>query len=308
VFFTHGDRGGEPVLVSFDAAGRLLDEHRVTNAENIDWEDISAAPCPDEGWCLYIGDIGDNDAVRESISVWVVREPEEGDRKIRAIEQYVGVFPDGPHDAEALMVQPCSGRIHLVTKDKDGASVVYRFPPLPEGASDLERVAQLQLDGPTAESREVTGGAWDDDGDRVALRTADRVFEWRSDPERPNAHWTVPPLEIVGAGEALGLGEGLTYGPVDDGDTDLYGVGEGSPIPLSRYACEGHAPAAADAVCEFPQTGRSCGCATGTLLAPGAQAASVPGVLGLAALAALAARVRRARAPGRATGRTEPSR
>lgn len=254
VFFTHGDTGDASILVAFTADG-LEDEHTVVDAANDDWEDLVAAPCPDEGDCLYIGDIGDNDEDRADITVYVVREPRAGDARIRTIAQYVAVYPDGPRNAETLLMQPCSGRLHVVTKSSDGFSTVYRFPAAPEGTVTLEEVAHVQLEGPTAESAEATGGVWDDDGDRVAIRTSDRVFEWVTDPDQPNNHWQDAPLVIVGAAEIQG--EGLTYGL----DGNLYGTGEGSPIPLTRYTCEDLGPVDA-ADCVFPQTGRKCGCST----------------------------------------------
>ena len=33
--------------------------------------------------------------------VYVVREPQGDDDRVRAIERYVAVYPDGPHNAEA---------------------------------------------------------------------------------------------------------------------------------------------------------------------------------------------------------------
>ncbi|MEQ1506946.1 MAG: hypothetical protein ABMB14_32260 [Myxococcota bacterium] len=255
VFFTHGDHGDEPVIVAFDRTGALIGEHTVVDAENRDWEDIAAAPCPDEGDCLYIGDIGDNEGDHPSITVYVVREPREGDDRIRTIASYVGSYPDGAQDAEALMVQPCTGRIHLVTKADDGLSTVYRFPLFPEDPVVLEEVAKVEFLGPTPASREVTGGAWDDDGQRLALRTTDRVYEWATDPAQPNAHWLDAPTELAGAGEAQG--EAIAYGP----DGNLYSTGEGATIPLTEYTCDDLG--SSDVPCEFPQTGRSCGCAIG---------------------------------------------
>ncbi|MEZ4235643.1 MAG: hypothetical protein R3F59_05675 [Myxococcota bacterium] len=269
VLFTHGDQGDEPVIVSFRTDGTLLDEHRVTNADNTDWEDIASAPCPDEGWCLYIGDIGDNHRDHDKITVYVVREPEAGQTRVRAIERYVAVYPDGPHDAESLLVDPCSGRITVVTKEDDGASQVYQYPPLDaiDGVVTLTRIAGLALPGPTATSRAATGGAFSDDGDELAVRTGDRIFLWTVDRDAPNAHWTAPPLELVGSVEHDG--EGVAFGP----GGDLYTVGEGQPIPLSLAPCTTPGPAS-EATCAFPQTGRRCGCsgapgsgATGALLA-----------------------------------------
>lgn len=286
VFFTHGDSGAAPVIAAFDTSGALLGEHTVVDATNEDWEDIASAPCPDEGDCLYIGDIGDNAATRQQITVYVIREPKEGDDKVHTLARYLATYPDGPRDAETLLMMPCTGRLHVVTKVSTGESEVFRFPAVPEDKQTvvLEKVSNVFVDGPTAESREITGGAWDDSGDRVALRTSDRVFAWATDPARPNDHWLDAPLELVGAGEAQG--EGLTYGV----DGDLYGTGEGTPIPLTRYDCT--APTdGADAACTFPQTGKRCGCAEAPQ--PGALAGWLAGAAALVTL-----RRRRSRAAG----------
>ncbi len=273
VFFLHGDRGDEPVLAAVDRSGALIGEHRVVDAENEDWEDLAAAPCPDEGDCLYVGDIGDNDEMRANVTVYVVREPAEGDEKVSSIRRYVGVYPDGPHDAEALLVDPCTGRVHVVTKEDPAR--VFAFPFDPEDTSTLEAVAELTLPGPTRDARQITGGDWDRDGDRFVLRGADRQYLFTVDPDVRESTWALAPEVLVGTTELQG--EGVCFGP----DGDLYTVGEGRPAPLSIVACA--EPGPSEAPCRFPQTGPSgCGCA------------GAPGPLGgWVALAALAARRRR---------------
>lgn len=252
VYYTHGD-DGPATLYAFDRGGPL-DTVAVIGADLDDWEDLAAAPCPDKGDCLYLGDIGDNDATRAAIEVLVVREPEAGDTETKVRERYAGVYPDGPHDAEALLVHPCTGRIHVVTKDDDGLSTVYRFPPLAEltaEAATLEQVTRLQIDGPTAEARRVTGGDFDLDGDRAVLRTATQLLEWTIDPAAPNAAWSQAPNVIAAA--AVEQGEGVAFTLAGGFVT----TAEGAPTPVAEVACE--APVASDHACDFPQAG--CGCA-----------------------------------------------
>lgn len=253
VFFTHDD-DGPPRLYAFDASGSVVGTFEVPDADNEDWEDIAAAPCPDKGDCLYIGDIGDNNEDRPNITVYVVREPEAGDSKVKGVARYTAVFPDGPRDAEALLVQPCTGRIHLVTKAGDGLSTIYRMPFDPgRDAVSLEEVGKVQIEGPTAEARRVSGGDWDIDGERLVLRTASQILEWNTDPDAPNAHWSDAPRVIVGADERKG--EAVAF----DLDGGLVTTSEGTPMPVSRFPCSTE-PSSAE--CVFPQTG-GCGCATG---------------------------------------------
>jgi len=254
VFYTHDD-DGPPRLFAFDRTGTLLATYDVADAEHDDWEDIAAAPCPDKGDCLYIGDIGDNDEDRANISVYVVREPEDAGDKAKLVARYTAVYPDGPEDAEALLVQPCSGRIHILTKGtSEGLSTVYRMPFDPgRDVVTLEEVAKVQIDGPTAEARRVTGGDWDLDGDRLVLRTGSQVLEWTTDPEVPNGHWSDPPKVLVGAEGRQG--EGAAF----DLDGGVITTSEGAPVPLSTFACE-VSPSSHE--CLFPQTG-GCGCEQG---------------------------------------------
>jgi len=254
VFFTHDD-GGPAQIRAFRTGGQALESIDIQGADNVDWEDIAAAPCPDKGECLYIGDIGDNDENRSTVVVYVVREPEEGDDKARVREQLVAQYPDGPHDAEALLVHPCTGRVHIVTKDDDGASTVFRFPALSEIGKEvvtLEKVASLTIDGPIAEARRVTGGDYDLDGDRVVLRTGAEMLEWDIDPTAPNKHWATAPRRLAAADEQQG--EAVTF----DLDGNLVTTSEGAPMPVAVLPCT---TAPANHECVFPQSG--CGCAMG---------------------------------------------
>lgn len=252
VWFTHGDRGDAAELVAFHAQQGVIERHAVVGAPNDDWEDLAAAPCPDEGDCIYIGDIGDNDGDRDSVRVFAVREPEAGGTA-RAIRTWEAVYPGGPRDAEALLVHPCTLDILVITKDDTGLAGVFRFPT--DGSKVLEHVGQFTLSGDKASSRRVTGADFDADGDRVIVRTGDRLWEWDVDPAAPNAHWTTAPREVANLVEAQG--EAVTYGP----DGGLWTTSEGIPATLSVLACE--EPVASDHVCDPPQSGGGCGCSTG---------------------------------------------
>lgn len=275
VWFTHDDRGGEPALYAFRLDGTVLGTHRIADADHEDWEDLAAGPCPDAGDCLFVGDIGDNDGLRPQVTIYVVREPEEGDDRISTIRRWVAVYPDGPRDAESLLVHPCTGEVSIVTKDADGASEIWRLPAEPDEVSTLRLVATVQLDGPEEEARQAAAADWDPDGDRVGIRTSSRLFEWVADPADPDAHWGEAPA-VIALPTAVG-GEGFAY----DLDGGFVVTSEGDPIPVDAAACEDLLPS--DHPCDPPQTGRTCGCDQGA-----------PGATGLA-LGALAGLLRRRR-------------
>jgi sugar lactone lactonase YvrE len=60
-FWSHNDSGGDPELYHFSEDGTLLHTLRISNGENIDWEDIALT----SDGRLLIGDFGNNSNDRE---------------------------------------------------------------------------------------------------------------------------------------------------------------------------------------------------------------------------------------------------
>ena len=128
VLFTINDSGNEAYLFALDTTGIERGAWRVTNATNVDWEAISGGPCtlPAEdadtalrvSRCLYIGDVGDNEARRNAVHIYQVPEPVAQDSgytgSLRA-RQLAFTYEDGQHDVEAMFVAR-DGSINLVTK------------------------------------------------------------------------------------------------------------------------------------------------------------------------------------------------
>ncbi|EME23706.1 hypothetical protein [Rhodococcus triatomae] len=142
----------------------------------VDVEDLALS-----GGALWLADTGDNNRARTSIGL-ISMDPGTGAGDRRAL-----VYPDGAHDAEALLVG-ADGRPVIVTKEVLLAAGVYTvdrsIADLPEGPTTLRRAGQVRL-GPTgtpggpvpiAGSTLVTGGAVSADGRVVALRTYTDVY------------------------------------------------------------------------------------------------------------------------------------
>ena len=89
---------------------------------------------------LYIADIGDNNAERRSVRVFFFSNPRANGLTV-SYHAYDFRYPDGPHNAETLLVND-SGRLFIVTKD-DKESAVYAAPRKPErqGVNVLKKVA-----------------------------------------------------------------------------------------------------------------------------------------------------------------------
>jgi hypothetical protein len=174
--WTHND-SGQPILVSLDTRGTITGHVRVSGAKVDDWEAIATGPC-DGGSCLYIGDIGDNEARRRSITVYRVPEPSAASGTATVSGVFNATYPDGAHDAETLLV--AGGRLYVVTKGDPGAVAVYAFPAqLQTNATmKLERITSVAAKA-DASSR-ITDGSVSPDGNWVVLRSRSSLTFYRA--------------------------------------------------------------------------------------------------------------------------------
>lgn len=188
LYWTHNDSGDGPFLYAFDSQGAHKGVWRVTGATARDWEDLATGPGPERGiHYLYIGDIGDNPGARPELRIYRVAEPvitpaDATSRKANPIatkdpEVIRLRYPDGRHDAEALLVHPVSGNIYIVIKVPFGNPVIYeaRAPLSTAEVITMVRVAEIRL--PAFFGGLITGGDISPDGSRVALCDYNQGYE-----------------------------------------------------------------------------------------------------------------------------------
>jgi hypothetical protein len=216
--WTHND-SDEPILFILDSRGSVTGRVQVAGATVVDWEAVAVGPCP-SGSCVFVGDIGDNNARRDRITVYRLPEPAGANTAVPA-EAFHATYPDGPHDAETLLVAP-DGVIYIVTKGSTGPVALYRFPRSPSGTSvRLERVGALRSAGRVADHQEITDGAVSPDGARVVLRTHHALLFYRT-AELLAGNWREEQIaDLTPVAEPQG--EGVTLGP----DNSVYLSGEG---------------------------------------------------------------------------------
>lgn len=242
VVYTHDDSGDEARFFAVGPDGRTRTTYRLPGVQVRDWEDMARGPDEQGRSSLWLGDIGDNSALRErGLLVHRVLEPEPTDRERVTTEPPTSFrlrYPDGPGDAEALLVHPRTGRLYIVTKPLAGPAQVYAAPERldPDGPNALERVAQARVrstgtpGGPGIGGLAnllVTAGDISPDGTRVALRTYTDLYEWRVDGDDVAGAFAGEP--VVTPLPATRQGEGLAYAP--DGRSVLTSSeGVGAPV------------------------------------------------------------------------------
>ncbi|MGV3632135.1 MAG: hypothetical protein ACO1O6_13075 [Bacteroidota bacterium] len=140
VLVAHNDSGNEPVLYFLDLEGTIFHEVRITNATNVDWEDLTT----DGKGSIYIADIGNNTNRRKDLKIYVVngknilQKSEAEARTITLSYSDQTAFPpenktDWHFDAEALGFYHDSLVIFTKsqTKPYDGITHCYKFPAKP---------------------------------------------------------------------------------------------------------------------------------------------------------------------------------
>jgi hypothetical protein len=169
------DGGEELAVYLLDAACQVIDVHTAA-VDPYDPEDMAVAA---DG-TVWLADTGDNNATRTTVALLALRT--DGSTGV-----YRLTYPDGPHDAEALLLAP-DGTPYIVTKELLGASGVYSpGSALADGGTvALAKVATVGLTftgtagGPVGQAGQllVTGGAVAADGRHLALRTYTDAYVW----------------------------------------------------------------------------------------------------------------------------------
>jgi hypothetical protein len=201
---------------------------------------------------LWVADTGDNftnaaNQRRETIALW--RVPNGGGTPVI----YRMAYPDGPHDAEALLFGPGDTPV-VVTKDPSGTAGIYQ-PSGPLQANTRQGVPMKKVGtwkpkrtgtpnplGPAGQIL-VTGAAQSPDRARAVLRTYSDAYEWDvAGGDVVKAITTGQPRVTPLPNEPQG--EGIAYSP--DGKTFLTCSDQPGASRIVRYQpVAATAPAAA---------------------------------------------------------------
>ncbi|HEX2048179.1 MAG TPA: hypothetical protein VHF27_10460 [Acidimicrobiales bacterium] len=205
LLWTHNDSDDAPLLYCLDLEGASCGRWRVTGAEAFDWEDMAAGPGPQAGEpYLYVGDIGDNLDQRREVVVYRVPEPEApADSPSAATAPAEALrlrYPDGPHNAEALLVHPATADLYVIAKDAQSAGVYKASAPLEASrVATMVRVGAIRLGAGTRGLEQVTGGDISPDGRRVAVSTYGQGYELElpQDAAAFDDIWAGAPVPVV---------------------------------------------------------------------------------------------------------------
>lgn len=194
VYYVHNDSGDTSRFFAITPEGKLLStiyfKGDPKERQGVhDCEDIAVGPGPAKGKSyVYIGDIGDNGSVREDITIYRAEEKAawlKQDQSEAIVEPLHLKYPDGPRDAETLMIDPLEKLIYIVSKRRD--SVTVYTTPMNYRSNDtviLTKRCKLFFKG-IKPLKWITAGDISKDGLQILLKSYEDVYYWKRNKDEP---------------------------------------------------------------------------------------------------------------------------
>nr|MBC7612144.1 hypothetical protein [Pseudopedobacter sp.] len=227
LMWVHNDSGDEGRVFLIDNKTKIIAKY-LFKKEVIDCEDI-ALYTPQSGRAqIFVGDIGDNNAQRNYISIYKFDEPSlsvksSTELSVKNVTELKFKYPDGARDAECLMIDEKDQEIYIVSKREDSVAV-YSAPlnSQPNKIITLKKRIKLFFPGEKG-SKGITAGDISRDGKEVIIKSYINVFYWDRQPNE-----TIPqclkrafiglPYNPEKQGEAIGfLKDGRSYYTISEG-------------------------------------------------------------------------------------------
>lgn len=219
VWWLLADGPGTDRLWAVGADGATLGAVVLEGFTGVDTEGLATGPCGpgDATPCLYVGDIGDNLAGRDEVTVARLVEPDlaAGVPSAAAVDTVVLRYPTGPVDAEALLVDEAGLPLIVTKQDSLEGPGAQLFAAAAWADGVLEHLGPVAFPGPRlpflAFGAGVVVTAADATAGRVGVRTYDHVAEFVApDPSLPLRSFpTWPAHEVPSAPETQS--EALAY-------------------------------------------------------------------------------------------------
>ncbi|WP_461147240.1 hypothetical protein [Spirosoma pulveris] len=176
------DSGNANQIQLLTKTGGISARYILDGLINHDWEDIATGPGPLVGKTyIYLAEIGDNNFKHDQKIIYRFPEPSLTEKKVPVTERITSVdalrfkLPDGPQNAEALLLDPITKDLFILSKGR--YSTVYKasYPQPVNQPAMMTRVLSLPFE-------KVTGAAISGDGSEILIRTYKKLFYYKRHP------------------------------------------------------------------------------------------------------------------------------
>lgn len=203
------DSGNPAQINLLSPEGALAGRLALPGVQNRDWEDIACGPGPQAGLSyLYLADIGDNGASNQTNFIYRLIEPKSLDGPAPVPETIAFRYADGARDAEALLVDPLTRDIWIISKEASAARLYQLVYPQSTTATNT---AQFRGEIPLSY---VTSASISPSGRHILVRTYLGIQYWQraegtglgqtlvANPGRQLPHLLEPQGEAIGFDQA----------------------------------------------------------------------------------------------------------
>ncbi len=168
------DSGNPPAITLLSNTGVYKKAIFIKGAKNRDWEDMMLGTGPQENVnYIYLADIGDNSEANSNYFIYRFPEPSIATDSVFTWDKITFKYPDGSHDAEAIMMDNISKDIYIITK-RDAKSKIYKLP-YPQNITGIitaSFIAEITFTG-------ATSAATSGDGSEIVIKTYTGIYYWK---------------------------------------------------------------------------------------------------------------------------------
>jgi len=162
--WTQQDSGNSNELQLLDKQGHVVGRYTLAGITNRDWEDIAVGPGPLPGRSyVYVAEIGDNRLKHSIKTIYRFLEPAIKSRQFPVSETVTAIdvinlqLPDGPRNAEAILLDPLTLDLYILSKEQFAALYKASYPQSLTSNTPLQRVLVTPFRNLTAASVSPTG-------------------------------------------------------------------------------------------------------------------------------------------------------
>jgi hypothetical protein len=165
------DSGNPPAIELLRHDGAYLKSIHLANVVNRDWEDIvlAAGPKPDVNY-LYIAETGDNLMVHPDYAIYRLIEPAAATDTVQQVDKIAFFYADGSHNAEAILVDPDTKDIFIITKNELRSKIFkLTYPYSTTIMNKAEAVGELPYNFAVSAALSPTGK-------EIVIKTYDAIY------------------------------------------------------------------------------------------------------------------------------------
>ncbi|WP_276371415.1 hypothetical protein [Chryseolinea sp. H1M3-3] len=184
MLWTHNDSGNDAEIFLLDESLNIKSAFRLAGIKNRDWEDIAVGPGPDASKTyVYVGDIGDNNAVYPYKYIYRFEEPVySANAEVVVISDFDTIIfqlDDGIKDTESLMIDSGTKNLYVVSKREDPVYVYeLKYSDMAKDTVVAKKKISLPLHQIVAADYMAASGD-------VLMKNYQHIYYWENTSDEP---------------------------------------------------------------------------------------------------------------------------